>query len=306
MTDKLKLTKKVYLSAEAKACFNTLVIGADDSGIIEESIKRVPYGTNIIIADAGDELWTAYSDKADADCKVYHYSEAMGKTSINLAEFFTKSFAGKILFVNLFEGVDEGRRRILGGRLGNVWNEGATAIFYEALDRAKTKVGWYGERTTHTRFILPHIERFGALARHILLDLLERAEIFDISFLLTTSDIGDVEKVCTWRATDRLRAIPNKVFGRTDRIENLAFFSEVTGLDRLELTSVAEGRALVTISEGVVLEDLTISCVRDMKADDGERRDSNFPHDRGTGEVSDPWKMDEVRILSRTAARGAS
>lgn len=280
MTNKLKLTKKIYLPADIRASFNTLVLGSDDCGIVEESLRRVPYGTNIVLADAGDELWRAFGEGVDADCSVQHYSRGTGDANANLDDFFTKSFESKVLFINLLEEVDEGRRRMLGGHLGNIWDEGATALFYEALDRAKTKVGWYGERTTHTRFILPHIERFGALARYILLDLLERAEIFDISFLLTTTDIGDVEKVCTWRATDRLRAIPNKVFGRTDRIENLAFFSEVTGLDRRELSGMSEGRTMVTVQDDIILEDLVLSD-RTVQAEDerpeGRRAVSLFP-----------------------------
>ena len=270
MTDKLKLTKKIYLPADVRASFNTLVLGSDDSGVIEESLRQVPYGTNIIVADAGDEFWRAFGDSVDADCSVLHYSRGTGDTDANLDDFFTKSFEGKVLFINLLEEVDEERRRMMGGHLGNIWDEGAAALFYEALDRAKTKVGWYGERTTHTRFILPHIERFGALARYILLDLLERSEIFDISFLLTTTDIGDVEKVCTWRATDRLRAIPNKVFGRTDRIENLAFFSEVTGLDRRELSGMCEGRTMVTVQDDIILEDLALSD-KTVQAEDESR-----------------------------------
>ena len=77
-----------------------------------------------------------------------------------------------------------------------------------------------------------------------------------------------MEKVCTWRATDRLRAIPNKVFGRTDRIENLAFFSEVTGLDRRELAGMGDGRTMVTVQDDIILEDLALS-VRAAQTEDG-------------------------------------
>lgn len=142
MTDKLKLTKKIYLPADIRASFNTLVLGSDDSGVVEESLRQV--------ADAGDEFWRAFGGSVDADCSAWHYSRSTGDTDVNLDDFFTKSFEGKVLFINLLEEASEERRRMMGGHLGNIWDEGAAAPRQDQGRMVR------GENDAHSLHSAPH------------------------------------------------------------------------------------------------------------------------------------------------------
>lgn len=244
MSNILRLSKKIVLSTYNTANLNALIVGHGATGIIKDNICNVPEGINTVVIDSDNRLWEKTKDSlAEKECIVYHFDPYGEVSLIDIQNFFQKSSYSKYIFVNF-------------GNKNTSKDINSITMLSEIVSKVKTRTEWYGERTDHIRFVFYDFSARGDIAMESgMMDLIDRSDMFNVSFLFTVRHIGTVEKVLGEIFVKKLIKIPNKVFGHTKNYENLSFYEDITGRSSREITDLPHGDVLVTIQENCILQD---------------------------------------------------